>query len=484
MNYIKNQTTIIQESVDYLKEKNSLIDTNIGKVVRDVSVEGPAHQFSKIYYVFDYLSKIQSIDGIKEVLNSVEYQAGIANALGLTQQDFDLRLKQDLERLVNNWGITRKSGTKAIGSIAFKGTQSKNVIIPKSTIISTASTPAVRYQTIQEYVGLLDEYEQSSGLYYKEIAIESVKVGTSSNKIAKSIILLENSIDGVSVVINFNAVTGGMDNETDLELLDRAKDSWIGRNLATKDGYKKLLEQQEGVIDILVVGPINPLMKRASEGSIDLYVLHSESLVNATYSIAYRGFDMVLPLQPVKSIISVIGSKTYVENTDFILEKDINEFQGSYRGQDKIKWIIGQEPVINEMLVISYSYDLKIINFQNVIDLDENKIITADVIVKKANKVNVNIKLNYTGFPGYSNNDLEISLSDTLTTFFTDKLLGESIDVSDVIAEINNVEGVDRINTQVFEIGRNNLLQKLSEVSQISIADNEYARLNEITFVY
>jgi len=484
MNYIKNQTTIIQESVDYLKEKNSLIDTNIGKVVRDISVEGPARQFSKIYYIFDYLSKIQSIGGIKDVLNNIEYQAGITNALGLTQQDFDLRLKQDIERLVGNWGITRKSGTKAVGSIMFKGTQSKNVTISKGSIISTIVVPVVQYQTTQEYVGLLDEYEQSSGLYYKEVAIEAIEVGTLGNKIAKSITVLENNIDGISVVINLNAVTGGMDDETDLELLDRAKDSWTGRNLATKDGYKKLLEQQEGVIDVLVVGPTNLLMKRASEGSIDLYVLHSEATVGVTYSIAYRNFDMVLPLQPVMSIISVVGSKTYIENTDFILEKDINEFRGSYRGQDKIKWVTGKEPVINEMLTIKYSYDSRIVDLQNIIDIDENKIITADVLVKKADKVNITIKLKYTGFPGYSNSDLELSIATDLTSFFTEKVLGEVVDVSDVISEITDVEGVDRIDTKVFEIGRDGLLQKLNEVSQISIADNEYARLNEVIFIY
>lgn len=483
MGYIKDRDTVIASLVETINQQNSAIDTEKGRVIRDVSIDAPALEFSKLYYIYDYLAKCQSLDGFEEIFGDVDYQEQIAESFGETTALFLQRASEDLEKLAANWNVMRKSAAKATGIARFKGTQSVDVSIDKDFKIATNSIPAISFETTESFTGLLIDYESSTGLYYVDIPIKAVEGGINGNKIQGSINVLNTALANISIVSNLFATTGGQDAETNIDLIQRARLLWLGQSAGTVAGYKKLMLEEDEVGDVLVVGPAHQLMQRSPEGAVDIYVLAAKIYTKNSCVINYLDSDIVLPLQPVLSIDSIIGNSTYLENIHFVLEKDIASFARSYKAQDKIKWL--SPPTLNESLTIAYFYNSFIHKVQDKLDIDENNVIVANILIKEALQININLEFDFSVYSSYVKDDIKTEISTVLTSFFSAKLLGEDIDVSDVLYEITKTPGVDSVDTQTFRIGKEANLQFLNEISGgfLIIQDVEYARLNSISFL-
>lgn len=105
-------------------------------------------------------------------------------------------------------GLTRKTATKAVGFVTVTG--SNGTTIPVGSLFATAA--GVQFQALTS--GVISEGQT-------EINVEAVEPGASGNAEAGYINQIPVSIAGVTAVTNAYATSGGVDDESDEDLLNR-----------------------------------------------------------------------------------------------------------------------------------------------------------------------------------------------------------------------------------------------------------------------
>lgn len=112
-------------------------------------------------------------------------------------------------------GMTRKPAVTAEGQVTFTGPEDTD--IPQGTMVSTASLndddPAITYETTA------DATIPESGTV--TVDIQCTEAGSAGNAPANTIIFLASDVSEITAVTNEAAVTGGIDEETDDELIQR-----------------------------------------------------------------------------------------------------------------------------------------------------------------------------------------------------------------------------------------------------------------------
>jgi uncharacterized phage protein gp47/JayE len=119
-----------------------------------------------------------------------------------------------LDMRADEHGITRRPAAQATGMVTFTGTP--GTLIPSGTQVSTASTdtiPAVVFATT------VDATITASGTV--DVPVQAVEGGANGNVPAGSIVFLAQPLAGVTTVTNAAATSGGLDQESDAELLAR-----------------------------------------------------------------------------------------------------------------------------------------------------------------------------------------------------------------------------------------------------------------------
>lgn len=117
----------------------------------------------------------------------------------------DTSWDEGLTMIAKQYGVIRKLATKATGILTIKGTGR----IYEGSVFATESGiqfVSTEYKEIKE-----------NG----QINIEAVNAGSIGNVDAQTIKVISMSIPGINSVINVEATTGGYDEESDAELLDR-----------------------------------------------------------------------------------------------------------------------------------------------------------------------------------------------------------------------------------------------------------------------
>lgn len=126
-----------------------------------------------------------------------------------------------------------------------------------------------------------------------------------------------------------------------------------------------------------------------------------------------------------------------------------------------------------ENIVITYSTNLVVNSVQA--DMDKTKHLAADVLVKEALPAPVNIKGQVILFKGYSPADVDALVKVNLENLINSTSLGGSIFSSDVIREIDRVEGVNYVQVPLSEIAlAENTLILREDVSSTSVGSFQY----------
>lgn len=137
-----------------------------------------------------------------------------------------------LAMIAKQYGVIRKLATKATGILTIKGTGQ----VFAGAIFAT--------ETGIQFVAIENKNIKENG----EVRIEAVNEGSSGNVEAKTITVISMSIPGINSVENLNPTTGGYDEESDKELLDRYL--FKVRNPITsgnKNNYEYWAKEVEGV---------------------------------------------------------------------------------------------------------------------------------------------------------------------------------------------------------------------------------------------
>jgi len=287
----KSFDNIVLDMVQQLRLTQPSLDTKPATVARDLMIDLQAQQVSEIYEALREIAALQSI----------------SNVTG-----------QDLTNYASNYGVTRQSGTKAIGTVVFtfKNIDS-DITISAGTLVRTANglpfstvsainittsqanslrATATRLRDRLNTAGITDEFAV-------EASVEANSAGSIGN-IASYSITLTNASDANNVT-NLSSFTGGSNLESDAALRSRILAAFAGTNVGTAVGYRSIVLNLASSIDALVVEPGDPLMTRdgtvtvvdsngtvtvsepGTGGRVDIYIM-GENLQSATDSFVFN----------------------------------------------------------------------------------------------------------------------------------------------------------------------------------------------------
>lgn len=270
---------------------------------------------------------------------------------------------EDLDRLCKNYFTFRIGATKATGSVRFyiygtnRTTLDVNrlpaeVYIPPGYLVGTTETSVAHqvlfttvesaYVTRNQIMNSLP-FDEAVGYRYVEVDVEAYAVGENGNVDANAVNQMTSTpINGVALVRNSLAMTGGSDQEDDMSLRARVMLSILGASICTKNGYKKFIITKNHVEDVLVCGGGDENMFRdggyidaagkyqyGRGGMVDIWVRGKQvATVTKTFTVkpAYitnGAEDIELDYQPVlriSSIRSVASGVVYENAADYEVE--------------------------------------------------------------------------------------------------------------------------------------------------------------------
>ncbi len=245
---IRTTNEIILSAIDFYRIAQPLLDTKPGTVARDLLIDGPSAQLARLY---EELSRIRNAQSLR------------------------LSLGVDLDRLANNFGASRKQGSKAtgIGLFTFSSIdadipinagdivtanngatfQVVNSLTVSPVFANTFRAIASQYKSDLDFVGITDQYAV-------EVQLEATATGTIGN--ISKYALTTTSTAGVSNVTNAQAFGGGSSVEDDAAFRNRVLAIFSGANTGTALGYQNAVLADPAVLDAVVIVPGDPLMTR------------------------------------------------------------------------------------------------------------------------------------------------------------------------------------------------------------------------------
>lgn len=245
---VLSQNEIILNSLDFYRLAQPGLDTKFGTVARDILIDGPSTQLALVY---------QELGRIK------------------TSQSLRLSFGNDLDKLANNYGETRRRGSTSTGSaiLTFNAIETDipinkgelitanngatftitNGVTVSSVFANTYRATASKFRADLDFVGITDQYAIV-------VTVNATAPGEFGN--ISKYALTVTSIPGVSNVTNAQSFGGGSEAETDAQFRSRILAVFSGANTGTALGYRNAILGDPAALDAIVVGPGNPLMTR------------------------------------------------------------------------------------------------------------------------------------------------------------------------------------------------------------------------------
>ena len=439
-----------------------------------------------------------------------------------------------LDKLAANYFIYRKSGSYSYGTVRFylANTQIANykydfsfpdIYIPAGTQLTTygdTNNPSLRFVTDESVIipgsTIKSLPRDSSGYQYKDIACRSAVVGEEYNVGPSQIVTLLNiSMNGIQMVTNLESFQNGSNEESDASLALRVGLAISGNNIGTKNGYLSYVLKQPQVIDAVVIGAGDPDMLRDKilvvddgiiteckpGGCVDIYVrTNTESLHtvectvtnvedNGTVKI---NTSLLFDKLPVINIKNVVGSRSLMGNDEPIMYSTVdpnNRVSYNMESTNKGLYYVGSikekgyllfdgynVPQIGEKLTITYYYNNGITQLQN--NIEQNKILTADVLIKSAQPIDIVLCLNTKCNPSCNLIQLESNVSSIIHNFINSNMrLGSTLDITDILFLLKNINEIITIdiNSVGFTTGSNKEL-----VHYVKCNANQYINLVKI----
>lgn len=526
----RTRDEVILDLITNILRSSEKADTFPGQVIRDIVVNSPSAEFESLYNQLSRLSLSQSIANAN-LMTTQELDDLVSN-YGITRRGAQRAFGQ-----VTFYTPTVPSSIVRIPQGTSLGT---NIGVTSQEITFSTRTDAVFDPALEGVY-----FNPNTGNYELTVDVVSDNPGTAGNVGPYTITKVRNGNFPFSVT-NQNSTTGGVDQESNNDLAIRALNILLGSNVGTKTGYEGTVLSQDNVLDALVVGPGDPLMTRDGGfgGKVDIWSVTSpisfvqqsptnnpDTLIpNWNYADQFtNGFEYNFPLLPVDanspltitatttpsgSIANVLlyesrspaptgvaylnPSGARYHYTAFIA--DDNETAHSVQANDYILWNPDEMEYLrtfnpsgipysgnNLAVSIAYSYNQTINLVQDAIDADDKHIITADVLVKEAQKILIDVDMNIVLEKEFketttTEQDTVANVEDAIRSTINNTQLGNTVEESDLIQAAHNVEGVDNIiissvriikkRSDLFDTAQQQITDETSAPNQYFQSDN------------
>jgi len=474
---IRTITQVINSAVTYIQGVIPQLSLLAGSVARDVVVESPAQEFGLVW------TELARVEAIQELNDPTQF------------------INNELDDLANSVGLTRNAGLASQGFVTFTlstfSTTSSSITIPAGTelttqtsltnpnIISFATTTTMTFTAA--YASTY--FNPTTGNYQLVVPIQASSVGSAGNVAAGTIVVLATSLPGGMTVSNSASTYGGTDAESDASLLSRITTLLSGTAMGTPNGLLNFVNANPNVVSSLLVGPTDPLLVRSSYGNAaDIYVMGDiPTPVTETQTFISGTTSYVLLQQPVESesVNSTISgtvaaqSFNFVEGTHFIVLQDTTTSTGgSTEAQTSIQFLGSPFPDSGSSWTVNYSVNNLIVNLQTGINSNNNRIIGADVLIREAIEILVNVGAFITVYPGFTKADVATAAVSNVTSLLESSTLGTSISESDIIATIQDTPGVASVSIPISIEISTPTNPTFTSVTTLTTAENEYLAPN------
>ena len=190
------------------------------------------------------------VDAVAECIS----ESTIDNYLLGTALDINTKSGTDLENFVQLFGFSRQAGRYAIGNVdftlSFPATSPVTIPIASQVYVPASVTGGVTNLLFNT----TSVATIASGTQTITVPVQSTLMGTVGNVASTSITGFIGSA-GVASVINSAPTTGGVDMETDDQLRQRFKRTFLRNIAGTEDFYTAMMLQSLYISQVLVLGP-------------------------------------------------------------------------------------------------------------------------------------------------------------------------------------------------------------------------------------
>lgn len=191
------------------------------------------------------------VDAVAESISEAHIDQYLVGSL----LDVESKAGLELEQLVGIFGFGRLQGRKASGTarVELNTANAQDITLPQgSQFYTRQSLPSsgnpLFFSSTQTVI-------IPAGSYIADVPVECTVVGTVGN-VPPDTIVYVGDVLGATSVTNLQALTGGVDVETDEELRQRFKDTFLRSVVGTEDWYLGLCYQNAKVSKAACFGPV------------------------------------------------------------------------------------------------------------------------------------------------------------------------------------------------------------------------------------
>jgi len=468
---VKSSNVLVAELTTFLRAYNRALDTGSTSLTRDL------------------LLTPYSVGG-----RLVMEQVGIARDLHILSRTTG----GNLADAGGNYQLERSDGDYATVRFTFYNAQqpTTDIFIPAGTPVQTVGTSfvsSVLFNTIVDVrfpLASVDAYYSYDRARYEFTASAvCTEIGARGNIGRELITLLTGSIDQISGVTNLTASSGGIDEEDDDDDRERIKLKNTGRDLNTTDGLRGYA-LDSGFTDGYPIRVEDADSERSS--GIDLFVIDPfSSAITETFTYQpwiYRYYLTNRPVKEVTAVSSAISGLLAAADYDIHID-ETSPLRRSVNAVDYINVRLSASLPPGSTFTVTYTYSEDISNFQATLETEENNVLTADPLTKRAFPVNffvnANLTLTVNADGPTTRNKSRNALSQFLATF----RLSDDIQKSDIIIVLQQgygdfpVDSVDSviINSYYLQDESGTIMLPVDEV--IAVGPSQYVIFGGATLI-
>jgi hypothetical protein len=467
--------------------------------------------------LLEFEDRTRNLTDFQQLISDESFKQDFATALGFKQDgsaytvdDVNALISSRLDAYVSDWGLTRNPGNFATATMRIFLVDATPVSWSSSSTF-TSSTGAT-YNASSTVSNVVPNLSATLGQYYVDIPITASASGSASNATAGAIRTMSPKPATFSYCTNTVAATGGSDQETDLDLINRASDVWSKRVNGSIGALERLADVQTYVSDFVALDADNETDKVYLGSVCDIWTQFGTANSTMVEEFVYwpgqsnntteEQFDFVLQNQPLDSSFLPLVYRydlatglieTQVDPSYISLIKDTNTYQGSVKAMDTLHInMIHNTATYQRKLRVLYLRDQNPQTLQNVFDDADNRMIGPKVLVKNAVNVPIRVIAVVKVSFGYDTTTVQNNITANIETFFNGgtttygkqfakKKIGEDINHTDIGTVILRTEGVVSYDANSFYVV-NTLTGDLRD--PLSIKVNEYATLFDVLFTY
>lgn len=429
--------------------------------------------FRDCYVLVDYVKLLTNLNGYIKLSTDKSLRSMLMEVLNIDEVQLDTLLREDLDNFAETyWLGTRKGGVKAKGPVLLTFMNDNPVTIPKGTKFVSVLRKK-EYVTIESVNNRVPVNE--NGVFVLRVFVECTEVGSDGNIIAGAVLVPEQKINNLIKCEVACNITNGEDIESNIDFVNRIKVGRISKGVGSRSYLRSLILSDPRVYDVYI----------STKGSNDFYRplgvdvwVYAQETPRPVTEVVKVSNNYVLEQQPLIDENPILTS-------GYILNIVDNSYARSVEAVDSVSGPADQ--------AITYYVDDTIRSLQMKVEDLDNWLLGGRrlVLIKKAKRVKINLSVKlYCSF-GYIVDEVRESVRDNLLCFFVGgtttygekfkrKLLGATIDKSDVLRVIVNTEGVDRVDLSSFEVKREDSSES---PDSIVLEKNEYACLGSINWL-